>query len=159
MHRSISFSMCCDKISCRRVCRAMPAPIFAITPTGAHYRISRMAGRWCNLFTFRRSTRRRDAEGSSAARCRFPDLSRPARNLLIALLSSKPTCHGRSLPKRVGYPDLPNLKPVPIAQARLHETLERRAFARREWQKPGDQRRRDRLRRAAGTVIAFDSNA
>jgi hypothetical protein len=74
MHRSIDFSMFCDKISCRRVCRAMPELIFAITPTGALYSMSAAGSRWCNSCTFRRSTRRAGAEYLSLACRRFRDL-------------------------------------------------------------------------------------
>jgi hypothetical protein len=73
MHRSISFSMWCDKISCRRVCRAMPALIFAITPIGALYSMSAAGIRWCNSYTFRRSARLASAEDSNVARRRFLD--------------------------------------------------------------------------------------
>ena len=52
-----------------------------------------------------------------------------------------------------------DLKTIPITQHRSDKRIERCACGRFERQKPGDQRRHDRLRGATCAVFAFDRDA
>src|ERR1041384_1271645 len=62
------------------------------------------------------------------------------------------------LAHRLRYPNLPDLEPIPISQARLSDALQSRALARGERQNPGDDGGHDRLCGATGAVVAFNRN-